>query len=145
VSRRAIVALVALSLSSLVACASGPLSGTSRCLPSPLKLSSARIPAGGVVRLSSAPFACHASYPTGKKYTLALGQAGRGGPLSLGSVPVNRDGSFSAAVRLPANASPGGSYLVVQGSAFDQPCKDTASCASYAVGLIVLAGHPAGP
>ena len=120
--------------------ASVPAAG---CYPSPLRLSSDSVRAGASVTVSSSPFACDASYPVGKTYTLVLGQVGRAAPLPLGVVPVGRDGAFSADVRIPASASPGESYVLVQGSAFDRPCQDTSSqstsCASYSIRLTVLA------
>ena len=130
----------------------GPSPSTSAtsvgCYPSPLRLSSNRVPAGASVTVVSAAFRCDGSYPAGKTYTLVLGQVGRGDVLRLGVVPVNRDGSFSADVRVPAAASPGESYIVVHGSVYDLPCQDTssqsASCATYAAQLTVLApGSPA--
>ena len=64
--------------------------------------------------ISSAAFACDASYPAGKTYTLSLGRVGRGDSLLLGVVPVNRDGWFSADVRIPVS----GSYLAANNQQF---------------------------
>lgn len=91
--------------------------------------------------VSSPPFACRGSYPAGHRYTLVLGQVGRGAPLALGVFPVSRDGAFTAVVHIPRRASPGQSYVVVTGSLFDQ-CEDTntvaASCAGYGAPLRIL-------
>jgi hypothetical protein len=113
----------------------------SACYPSPLHLSSQRVRAGTDVTLASTPFACNASYPVGKVYAVVLAAAGRPGPTHLADVPVQRDGSFRATIRIPAGASPGESAVSVLGSRFDLPCKDTVatSCASYAIGLTILA------
>ena len=120
--------------------ASGGTEG-SLCLPSRLHVRPERVRAGGQLRVSSAPFACDASYPPGTSYRLILAQVGRAAPLPVAVVPVNGDGSFSAVVRIPASAPPGESYLVARGSAYDRPCQDTvrvaASCAGYAVRIDV--------
>jgi len=118
-----------------------PTPAGSRCLPSRLHVHPERVRAGGQLRVSSAPFACDASYPPGTSYRLILAQVGRAAPLPVAVVPVNGDGSFSAVVRIPASASPGESYLEARGSAYDRPCQDTvrvaASCAGYAVRIDV--------
>jgi hypothetical protein len=100
-------------------------SSANRCLPSRLAVSPTTVPVGGTVVLSSGPFACHASYPRGKTYSVILGRFEPGKPSSLGKVPVNQDGSFRATLVIPSDASPGEAYLLVEGSAFDAPCKDT--------------------
>ncbi len=45
---------------------------------------------------------------------------------------VSKDGSFRAALVIPADVSPGEAYLIVEGSAFDK-CADArnASCVGY--------------
>ena len=111
------------------------------CLPSPLQVRPTRSRAGSTVTLSSAPFRCAASYPRGKTYGLTLGQVGRAKPLALGTVRVRPNGAFSANVHIPADASPGESYISVTGSALDR-CGNTLgrSCAGYvAPPLTVLA------
>jgi hypothetical protein len=120
--------LVAGCLLPISACgsSSGP-----RCFPSPLAVTPTTVQAGGVVVLSSGAFACHASYPRGKTYTVTLARFVAGGPASLGRVPVNRDGSFRAMLVIPTGAAAGEAYLLVEGSAFDK-CADTrnGSCVS---------------
>lgn len=112
------------------------------CLPSPLHVRPAQVKAGGTATVSSPRFACRCSYPAGHRYTLVLGQVGRGAPLSLGMFPVSRDGAFMAVVHIPRRASPGQSYVDVTGSPFDQ-CEDTdgvaTSCAGYSAPLRILA------
>lgn len=112
-----------------------------RCLPSPLRINPAHVKAGGTVTVSSRPFACRGGYPAGHRYTLVLGQVGRGAPLALGLFPVSREGAFTAVVRIPQRASPGQSYVDVTGSPFDH-CEDTdgvaASCAGYDAPLRIL-------
>jgi len=116
--------------------------GTASCLPSPLQLSSKQIRAGSEVTVSSRPFACHASYPAGKTYRLMLLLVGRARPVNLGTVPVHRDGSFRAAVRMPPEAPPGEAAVKALGSVLDEPCTDTivksASCASYLIPFTLL-------
>lgn len=117
------------------------------CHPSPVRLSADRVPAGGSVTVSSAPLRCNGSYPATKTYTVMLDQMGRAGRLQLGVVPVNRNGSFSAKVRIPPDASPGPSFVIVRGGAFDGSCKEISSaypgCSPYSVGLTVLAAGSA--
>jgi hypothetical protein len=112
-----------------------------RCPPSPLRANPSRAMAGGSMIVSSRPFACAGSYPAGHRYLLTLGQVGRAAPIGLGVLPVARDGAFSAVVRIPRSASPGESYVLVRGSAFDQCTDDvssTASCAGYDARIQVL-------
>jgi hypothetical protein len=111
-----------------------------RCLPSPLHVSRARVRAGTTLTVSSDASACAARYPSRKTYTLSLGQVGRAAPLRLAVVAVRRNGAFKAKVRVPSTASPGEAYIVVRGSPFDD-CKDTPpqSCAGYGARLTVLA------
>lgn len=110
------------------------------CLPSRLRVDPPRVKAGGIVEVSSPRFACRGSYPVGHRYTLILGQVGRAAPVRLGAFPVGRDGAFSAMVRIPDSASPGGSYIIVMGSPFDD-CAESggaaASCAGYDVPVAV--------
>ena len=113
-----------------------------RCLPSPLRVKPLRVRAGGTIVIQSAPFACKASYPAGKTYTLHLGQVGRGARLKLGVVPVKTNGAFKATVHISSKASPGEAYIIVRGSAFDGPCQDaSSSCAGYEARLHVLAAR----
>jgi len=134
-------ALVLGTLGALVGCGpSGPLGNP--CLPEPLTVAPAQAPAGSTVTLSSPGFGCDAEYPAGQEYQLTLGLLGRQGPVDLGSVPVERNGSFSAQVTIPADVSTGPAGIGVGGSPYDD-CDDTAgaSCAGYWVDLAVL---PAG-
>jgi hypothetical protein len=111
--------------------------GQGACYPSPLRLSVQKARIGLRLTVSSAAFACRASYPAGKTYTVVLNRAP--GPQVLAVVPVNRDGSFTAAVRIPADASAGYASILVRGSAFDRPCKDgAASCASYGTPVVLV-------
>ncbi len=125
------------SVALLVAASTLPIGGcgsssAQRCFPSRLAVTPTTVPAGDVVVLSSAPFACHASYPRRKTYAVTLARFGPGQPRSLGNVPVNQDGSFRATLVIPSDSSPGEAYLIVEGSAFDK-CADTpnASCVGY--------------
>jgi hypothetical protein len=65
---------------------------------------------------------------------MTLATVGRQPPVGLGSVTVAEDGSFSVAVTVPPGTSPGETYILFGGSAFDRACDDTksASCAGYA-------------
>jgi hypothetical protein len=98
-----------------------------------------RVAVGGAVTVSSPSFACPASYPAGKEYRLLLALVGGGAPMSLGRVPVGRDGSFRASLVIPTDAPPGEAFIEVSGSALDD-CRDTAggSCAGYTVALTLL-------
>ena len=132
----ALGALLALAACTLTASACGT-SRAQPCYPSRLAVSPATVPPGGKVVLSSGPFECKDSYPPGKTYTLFLG------PWSLGTVPVNQDGSFAASLVIPPNVPAGQVNLAVRGSAFDTPCKDTrnASCAIYLSPLLTIQSH----
>jgi hypothetical protein len=124
--------LVLLSIGTLSSGACGT-SPARPCLPSRLAISPTTVPVGGRVVLSSGPFECHGSYPRGKTYTVTLG------PVLLGTVPVNQDGSFSAILVIPSQAPERQVNLQVKGSAFDAPCKDTrSSCAIYLSPLLTL-------
>lgn len=116
----------------------------SKCLPSRLRAEPTTVAAGGTVTVTSAPFECGARYEPGKLYALELLSLGRANPLELGSFPVDDDGSFRAVVCVPADASPGESYVVAHGTAFDQPCARNASCAGYDVRLVVTAPDSTG-
>lgn len=140
VKSRALGSILMLVASCLLTTSGCGTSSSNRCLPSRLAVSPTTVSAGGTVVLSSGPFACHASYPRGKTYTVILGLTGRGEPRSLGQVPVNQDGSFRATLVIPSDVSPGQTYLTVYGSAFDAPCKDTrnGSCAVYSSPQLTL-------
>jgi hypothetical protein len=79
---------------------------------------------GGTLTLSSRGFPCSEWYPAGVSYTVTLGQAGRAAPIALGTVAVQRDGSFRTRITIPTTASPGQSYLIVHGKVIDA-CGDT--------------------
>lgn len=112
-----------------------PASARSGCPAPPLHVKPIHVNAGGTVILSSVPFRCARIYPYGKTYTITLGQVGRVTPFKLGSVRAKRTGAFAAAVRIPAGASSGESYIEVK--PLDK-CRDTESCAGYDVRLTVL-------
>ena len=122
-------------------CGAGGLAARVGCLPSRLHVDPSRVRVGGIVTVSSGPFACRGSYHAGHHYTLVLGQVGRAAPVSLGVFPVSRDGAFRAVVQVPPSASPGESYLIVRGSPFDH-CADTTgaatSCAGYDARVAIL-------
>jgi hypothetical protein len=125
-----LLVLLSVGMLSMAACATSP---SRPCYPSRLVISPTTVPVGGSVVLSTGPFECHASYPPGKTYKVTLG------PLSLGTVPVNQDGSFRATLVIPSNVPPRQVNLEVKGSAFDTPCKDTrSSCAIYLSPLLTL-------
>jgi hypothetical protein len=124
-------------LGALSACAT-PLLRSSPCLPAPLQISPTTPAPGSQATISSGPFPCKASYPSGKTYHLIFGRQDQVGPTDLGDRPVNHDGSFRATITIPEAALPGQAYIVVQGSMFDQCNDGGASCASYVVGLTVV-------
>jgi hypothetical protein len=117
-------------------CTTGGPGGVS-CLPSDLHLSSTQVRAGSKVTVSSGPFGCQASYPAGKTYRMVLALFGRARPMSLGTVPVNRDGSFRAVLRMPHGAPPGEAVVEALGSAYDR-CVESASCAGYGASFTLL-------
>ena len=137
--RVCLLTVVLLAAAGLAAYAGLQLGDGKPCLPSPMTASPSRIVVGRTVTVSSPPFACPASYPAGKQYSLLLALVGRAAPKSLGRVPVERDGSFRASLVIPRDAPPGEALIVVSGSAFDD-CRDTAggSCAGYTVVLTLL-------
>src|ERR1700729_629230 len=106
--------LVVLILAGSVLAAGAGDAAMRPCLPSPLRVNTDRVHAGGAVVMSSAAFACSARYPVGKTYKITLGQVGRGPVVSLASaVPVSRDGAFRTTLHVPSTAAPGESYVVV--------------------------------
>jgi hypothetical protein len=131
---------VVLATGGLAGCGNG-LSGGD-CLPEPVTVQPAEVAAGAPLTVASTGFrACGARYDDGHQYELQLFSLGRRDPIDLGDVDVARDGSFTATVAVPADASPGESEIGVRGSPYDEPCEDGESCAGYGVRLIVL---PAG-
>lgn len=127
--------------------------GGSRCLPSRITAEPTSVAAGQQVRLLAPPFACSAGYPSGTTYRLLAwadleGPVPSGGrdPRSLGTVPVEQDGSLDADVTLPTDLPPGRASIQVLGSAYDDPCDDTGgssgSCALYDVDVEVLPVAP---
>jgi hypothetical protein len=127
-------ALVAVGLGG---CGDGVSGGD--CLPEPLTVQPAEVAVGAQLTLASAGFiACGARYDDGKEYQLQLAFVGRRDAIDLGDVDVARDGSFTATLTVPLDASPGESYLGVRGSPFDDPCDDGESCAGYSVAVTVL-------
>ena len=108
------------------------------CLPELPTAQPAEVVAGGRLTLASTGFTCDARYDEGKRYQLELASLGRVDPVDLGEVDVAPDGSFTATVTVPADASPGESAVSVSGSPYDEPCEDTGSCAGYTVSLTVL-------
>lgn len=123
--------------------------GVARCLPSPITAEPTSVAAGQRVRLLAPPFACSAGHSSGTTYRLRAwadleGPVPSGGrdPRSLGRVPVEQDGSLDAEVTLPDDLPPGRASIEVLGSAYDEPCDDTAgssgSCAVYGVDVEVL-------
>jgi len=113
----------------LVGCGPGEPLG-SRCLPDPLTVTPAEAAAGSTVTPASAGFSCAGDYDEGHGYDLSLYFAGRQEAVDLGSVPVDRDGSFSARLTLPADASPGEAGIAVSGSPYDECADDPGtSCA----------------
>ena len=136
--RLVVVALLATSLL-LPACGfPNPFSG-STCYPEPLQVNPVTVPAGSDVTVSSRPFQCQNSYPSGKTYRLTLNEPTAPGTLvDLGSYPVSANGSFQAMVRIPSSSSPGLANIIVSGSTFDQ-CKDSeGSCAAYVASVTIL-------
>lgn len=131
VRSRTLGSLLVLVAACTLATAGCGSSSSNPCLPSRLAVSPTTVLVGGEVVLSSGPFACHASYPRGKTYTVTLARFGPAQPSSLGKVSVNQDGSLRATLVIPSGASPGEAYLLVEGSAFDR-CADTrnGSCVS---------------
>ena len=136
--------LAAVLLAGLCGCGDG-FSGDADCHPELPTAAPAAVPAGGQLTIASTGFACDASYAEGKQYGVVLYSLGRTDPVHLGDVDVAPDGSFSATVTVPPDASPGESALSLSGSRYDEPCDDTggsegtsASCAGYDVGLTVL-------
>ena len=115
------------------------------CFPELPTVEPASVAAGAQLTVTSTGFACDARYDDGKQYGLELFSLGRADPVDLGDVDVAPDGSFSATVTVPADASPGESALSVSGSRYDEPCDDTGgsgggsgSCAGYGVTVTVL-------
>ena len=114
------------------------------CLPQLPTVAPAAVAAGGQLTITSTGFTCDARYEDGQQYGLELFSLGRTDPIDLGDVDVAPDGSFSATVTVPADASPGESVLSVSGSAYDEPCDDTGGsgggggCAGYGVTVTVL-------
>lgn len=133
-----VVALVA-SMLLLPACVFPNPVGGPTCYPEPLQVNPVSVPAGSDVAVSSGPFQCQNSYPSGKTYGLALNEPSGPGKLSdLGSYPVSADGSFNALVRIPNSYPAGPAYIIVSGSTFDQ-CRDSeGSCAAYVASLTIL-------
>jgi hypothetical protein len=93
------------SVSSVTGSELVPAGAAKRCLPSPLRLSAVGVRAGATVTVSSGPFACRASYPVGKTYTLILGQVGRGPALKLGVVPVTATAPLAPSPHLAAGVT----------------------------------------
>ena len=115
------------------------------CYPELPTVQPASVPAGAQLTVTSTGSACDASYDDGKRYGLELSSLGRADPVDIGDVDVAPDGSFSATVTVPTDASPGESVLSVSGSRYDEPCDDTGgsgggsgSCAGYGVTVTVL-------
>lgn len=116
-------------------------SSTASCLPAALTLTPAIAHPNDVVELQSAGFPCGHRYPPDHHYQVTLTNIGEPYSRMLGSYPVDRDGHFSAAIRIPADAPSGPSELgVVAGSPYnDRSCAKGASCAGYGIGITVLA------
>jgi hypothetical protein len=138
-NRSALCLVLAASLLPLPACGlPNPFSGQT-CNPEPLHVNPATVQAGSDVTVSSRPFQCQNSYPSGKTYRLALNEPSAPGTLlDLGSYPVGADGSFQATVGIPSTYPPGLAYVVVGGSTFDQCKGSQGSCAAYVASLIIL-------
>jgi len=119
---------------------SGCDDGVSRadCLPALPTAQPAAVAVGAQLTIASTGSACAARYDDGKEYSLELLSLGRTGSIDLGDVDVEPDGSFSVTLAVPSDASPGESAVSVHGSPYDDPCDDTASCASYGVSVVVL-------
>ena len=131
---------VALATGGLAGC--GADAGGGACLPEPLIVRPAEVVAGASLTVASTGFrACGARYDDGHEYELQLSSLGRRDPIDLGDAAVAPDGSFTATVTVPADASPGESEIGVRGSPYDEPCGDGESCAGYGVRVTVL---PAG-
>lgn len=113
---------------------------TASCLPAALTLTPTTAHPNDVVELQSAGFPCGYRYPPDHRYELALTNTGKPYSRMLGSYPVDRDGHFSALIRIPANALSGPSELtVVSGSPYnDHSCARGASCAGYGIGITIL-------
>lgn len=121
----------------LVGCGDG-VSGDD-CLPELPVVRPSEVVAGEQLTISSTGSACGARHDGGKRYGLQLLSLGRADPVDLGDVDVAPDGSFTATVSVPADASPGESAVSVSGSPYDEPCDDgEASCAGYDVSVTVL-------
>lgn len=111
------------------------------CLPEPPILSSTSVQAGQSLTVVGPANECGAAR-AGTTYTIVLGQVGRAAPAILGVVNGHQDGSYTASVTIPADASPGEAYIIVEPSTTEMSCRDvrdqSASCAGLMARITVL-------
>lgn len=131
-----LVPAVVLLVAGLGGCGDGVSGGD--CDPEMPTVEPAAVVVGEQLTIASTGFSCDARYDDGKRYGLELSSVGREDPVDLGDVDVAPDGSFRVTVTVPVDASPGESFVSVSGSPFDEPCDDTASCATHGQDVTVL-------
>ena len=107
------------------------------CDPAPASVAPVRAHAGDALTLS-APAAARlaASGAAASSYQVKIqvflpGEATRGYPFDLGTIPVAQDGSFRATVRLPSALPAGEGIVLFNGSVADRCGAVGGSCAGY--------------
>lgn len=118
----------------------GCAQSSSTCGPAPLSTSTKTIAAGGTVTVSSKAAECDLGLNDDSTYKLTLiSDNDAGERTSGGTAPVEKDGSFSATVTIPADFPSGGASILVSGSAL-QKCDDGESCAAYTTRITIKEG-----
>jgi hypothetical protein len=108
------------------------------CLPTPLSVTPSQADPGATVTLSSTSAGCDV-YREPATYAVILNTEGRQTNVTVGTVSVGGDGSFSLSISIPPDVTSGPASLFVRGSAFDRCGSDgTGSCAAYQIRLQIL-------
>lgn len=110
------------------------------CRPARPQLSRTTVPLGGRVTVSSSGFPCGSRFAHKVEYELLLtnGDSRHSRPpVLLTKAAAARNGSFRAAVRIPANFPSGQADIAVQSPALRRflVCPPNAACAAYDVGI----------
>lgn len=125
-----------LGAAGLTECAQSP----STCAPAPLSTSAKTVTAGGTVTVSSGAAECDLGFTKGSTYKLTLISDNKSGERASGGMThVEKDGSFSTTVTVPADFPSGVASILISGTAL-QKCDDGESCAAYTTRITVKEG-----